>query len=82
MGKLKAEGFVKVYVWEDDAVTYYPDHTHDKLSAHIIVEGEMAITMDGKTFKVKSGGRFDVPAYTVHSAKIGERGCRYIIGEK
>jgi hypothetical protein len=47
-----------------------------------ILDGEMTVTSEGTTETYKAGERFDVPAGTVHSAKIGSNGCRYIIGEK
>lgn len=80
--QLRAEGFTHTYVWEDGPGVFYPDHTHPNATAHIILEGEMTVTSQGKTQTCKSGERFDVPAHTVHSAKMGPRGCRYLIGEK
>ena len=38
--KLKSEGFSNVYIWEDRPETYYPDHQHEKFSAHIILDVE------------------------------------------
>jgi len=80
--KLREEGFSNVFVWRDRPDAYYPDHTHAEETAHIILEGEMAITSQGKTQTFKPGERFDVPANTAHSAKIGPAGCKYLIGEK
>ena len=80
--KLKIEGFSGIYIWEDGPGAYYPDHVHNKLSAHIILDGEMILTVDGKTILLKVGDRYDVPANTVHSARMGKGGCRYIVGEK
>ncbi len=80
--QLRAEGFTHTYVWQDGPGVSYPEHTHAAATAHIILEGEMSVTSQGKTQTYKSGERFDVPAQTVHSAKMGPRGCRYLIGEK
>ncbi|HEX3034470.1 MAG TPA: cupin domain-containing protein [Thermodesulfobacteriota bacterium] len=80
--KLREEGFSYVYIWEDRPNAFYPDHTHPRITAHIILKGEMTVTSEGKTQTYKEGQRFDVPAETVHSAQIGPLGCRYIIGEK
>jgi len=52
------------------------------LSAHIILEGEMTVTVKGETRTCKAGERFDVDPQTVHSARMGPKGCRYLIGEK
>jgi len=80
--QLSAEGFTHTYVWEDGPGAYYTDHTHPTKTAHVIIHGEMTITCDRGTKTYKTGERFDVPAHTVHSAKMGPQGCQYLIGEK
>jgi mannose-6-phosphate isomerase-like protein (cupin superfamily) len=80
--QLHAEGFSHTFVWQDDPDVFYPDHTHSKLTAHIILDGEMTLTMNGKARTYRAGDRCDVPAGAVHSARMGLRGCRYLIGEK
>lgn len=80
--QLKREGLSHTYVWEDQPGAFYPDHTHTTETAHIILSGEMIVTMDGRTETYRAGGRCDVPAGTVHSAKMGPKGCRYLIGER
>jgi mannose-6-phosphate isomerase-like protein (cupin superfamily) len=80
--ELEAEGFTHTFVWQDGANASYSDHTHAGLTAHIIPDGEMQLTMNGESETFRVGGRCDVPAGAVHSAKMGPRGCRYLIGEK
>ena len=80
--KLREEGFSNIFVWQDRPNAFYPDHTHSGVTAHIVLEGEITVTCQGTTKTYKAGDRFDVPKETVHSAKIGPKGCRYIIGEK
>jgi mannose-6-phosphate isomerase-like protein (cupin superfamily) len=60
----------------------YPDHTHRTVTAHIILNGEMTLSMAGQTKTYHAGERCDVPANAVHSAIMGPRGCRYLIGER
>jgi quercetin dioxygenase-like cupin family protein len=79
---LREEGFAHTFVWQDGADAFYPDHTHESETAHIILAGEMTLTMGGRTGTYHAGDRCDVPAGTVHSARIGPQGCRYLIGEK
>ncbi len=78
---LKHEGFGNVYVQEDGPHKFYPEHTHETKVAHVILEGQMALTSEGETHTLKEGDRFDVPANAVHFAKIGPKGCRYLVGE-
>ena len=79
---LRAEGFQRTYVWEDGPNAAYPDHTHGTETAHVILSGEMTLTMDGKSHTYRSGERCDVAAGAVHSARMGPSGCRYLIGER
>jgi len=80
--KLREEGFAHTYAWQDGPGAVYPDHTHPTLTAHIILEGEMTLTMGGESRTYRAGDRCDVPAGSVHSARMGPEGCRYLIGEK
>jgi mannose-6-phosphate isomerase-like protein (cupin superfamily) len=81
--QLRQEGFRHIYVWQDSANAFYPDHTHAVDTAHIVLDGEMTLTCGGATKTYTAGERPpDVPAGAVHSARIGPKGCRYLIGEK
>ena len=79
---LEAEGFSHTYIWQDTANASYPDHTHPTETAHIILSGEMTLTTSAGAKTYGAGERCDVPAGAVHSARMGPRGCRYLIGEK
>jgi quercetin dioxygenase-like cupin family protein len=81
--QLRQEGFRSVYVWRDAADAFYADHAHSVDTAHVILDGEMTLTCGGSTRTYSAGDRPpDVPAGTVHSARMGPSGCRYLIGEK
>jgi len=80
--QLRREGFSHSYVWEDGPNAFYPEHTHPAETAHIILDGEMTLTMGGEPQTFRAGDRCDVPAGAIHSAKMGARGCRYLIGER
>mgnify|MGYP002788435395 CR=1 FL=1 len=80
--KLLSEGFSGIFVHRDRPGAHYPEHTHNGITAHIVLEGEITITSEGETATYRPGERFDVPAGAVHSAVIGASGCRYMIGEK
>ncbi|MBI4165478.1 MAG: cupin domain-containing protein [Acidobacteria bacterium] len=80
--KLRAEGFTHTYVWQDGPGAYYPEHRHPTVTAHIVLDGEVTVTSEGRTLTYYAGDRFDVPAETIHSAKMGPKGCRYFLGEK
>lgn len=80
--QLANEGFTHIHVWRDPAEHFYPDHKHSAATAHIVLDGEMTIVIDGQQHRYFPGDRCDVPAGTTHSALVGSHGCRYLIGEK
>jgi len=80
--QLRDEGFLHTYVWQDGPNAFYSDHTHAMETAHIILDGEMTLSQGGQTRTFRAGERCDVPAGAVHSARMGDGGCRYLIGEK
>ena len=80
--QLHREGFRHTYVWQDGPRASYPEHTHAVETAHIILDGEMTLTMGGRSITYRSGERCDVPAGAAHAARMGPAGCRYLIGEK
>ena len=80
--QLHSEGFRRTYVRQDGPNAFYPEHTHPVETAHIILDGEMSLTQEGVTRTYAVGERCDVPAAAKHAAKMGLKGCRYLIGEK
>ena len=80
--QLEAEGFQHTFVWHDGPGARYPDHTHTELTAHIILAGEMTLSMNGVSQTYRAGERCDVAAGATHSAMMGPEGCRYLVGEK
>ncbi|HUL35090.1 MAG TPA: cupin domain-containing protein [Candidatus Eisenbacteria bacterium] len=80
--ELLREGYAHLYVWEDGPNVDYPEHQHRAESTHIILKGEMTLTMNGESKTYRNGDRCDLPAGIRHSARIGPQGCRYLIGER
>lgn len=80
--KLRAEGFTDVSTWHDGSDVFYPTHSHNVLTAHVIIAGSMLLDVDGKEHILQTGERFDIPAGTRHSARMGPAGCTYTVGEK
>lgn len=80
--QLRSEGFKTTYVWQDAPDTFYAEHTHPTETAHIILDGEMTVISQGKQQTYRRGERCDVPAGAVHSARMGPKGCGYLVGER
>jgi quercetin dioxygenase-like cupin family protein len=71
--QLRNAGFALTYVWQDAPNAHYPDHTHPEETAHIILSGEMTLTMASQIETYRAGQRRDVPAGATHSARIGPK---------
>lgn len=80
--QLQKEGFGHTCIWQDGPNAFYPEHTHNMETAHIILSGEMTLRMNDGVVTYRAGERCDVPAGAVHSAKMGPEGCRYLIAER
>jgi len=50
------------------AGTVIKPHTHDTDNVGIITQGELILTMDGKTITITPGNWYHVPAHKTHSA--------------
>ncbi|MBX3472702.1 MAG: cupin domain-containing protein, partial [Planctomycetes bacterium] len=79
---LRAEGYRHAFEWRDGPGASHPPHTHAGDTAHVVLEGELAVTVDGVVRVHGPGARFDVPAGQVHAARAGPDGCRYVVGER
>ncbi len=80
--KLSSEGYKDVYVWEDTPNTNYDTHFHRTDTKIIILDGEMILTLNGETKKLKVGDEVEIEKNEKHSAKIGKKRCKYLVGEK
>lgn len=79
---LQSEGFLHIYEWHDEPGTLYSKHAHKDKVSIFIENGEVELTFsDGTKNILYAGDRFDVPIGIEHTAKVGQQGCDYIIGE-
>lgn len=82
VAQLVREGFSQAYAWEDVPNARYPNHAHGVETTHFILRGEMTLTMDDVSKTFQEGEHCDVPAYAVHSARMGPNRRRYLLGER
>jgi quercetin dioxygenase-like cupin family protein len=80
--KLKEEGYNKVYVW--DAVPNEEDleHSHPYNTKLVVLAGDIAITVNNQTLKLKVPDTIQIPKDILHSAIAGPEGCKYIVAEQ
>lgn len=74
------DGYGQVCVHEDHANFEYPDHDHPVDTAYIVLKGQMVVRVNGKEQVVREGERLDIAKNAVHWAKMGEKGCRFLVG--
>jgi mannose-6-phosphate isomerase-like protein (cupin superfamily) len=80
--KLRDEGFVHVYEWTDKPGTKYPSHTHKGKVSFYVMSGSIQMKIAGIEVTVSAPERMDVPVGLAHTAKVGDEGCAYIVGEE
>ena len=80
MMMLKNEGYNEVSIQQDGSHKFYPEHAHEKVTL-IVLEGTMWVKMNKEQILLTPGKRLDIPANTIHEAKMGLDGCTYVVGE-
>ncbi len=73
--QLQREGLARTFVRQDGPNAHYPDHTHAAETAHIILSGEMTLTMNGRTETYRTGDRCEVPAGAGQAAPAAAGGA-------
>lgn len=80
---LHEEGFQDVHTFSDRPGAYYPDHRHDYVEVRWLVSGEVTFGVNGRHYTLQPGDRLDMPAHTVHDARIHpEEGAAYICASR
>ena len=80
--ELVKQGYSEIYEWTDNPNYEYPSHKHDTDTTLIVLEGEITVTIEGKTKKYSTGETVFVPAHKNHYAKVGSKGASYLVGEE
>ena len=66
----------------------YPPHCFNDFHTHafdvrgLVLEGEMALTIEGRTQMCHAGDIFLMPIGVLHQEKVGSDGVRYVYGKK
>ncbi|MBP7741338.1 MAG: cupin domain-containing protein [Candidatus Pacebacteria bacterium] len=79
--KLAEEGFPHIYEWTDEPGTDYPAHAHKGKVSMYILSGGLTFWFGSEEVVLKERDRLDVPVGKEHTAKVGEAGCTFLVGE-
>jgi quercetin dioxygenase-like cupin family protein len=79
--RLGDDGF-DAFEWRDPPGADYAPHAHDHDESLWVVEGEIVFGAAGQEYRLGPGDRLMLPQGTVHTARAGRAGARYLIGER
>jgi len=79
--RLEGEGF-EAFAWEDAPGADYQPHAHDHDESLWVVAGEITFGAAGAQLRLGPGDRLMLPKGTVHTARAGGEGARYVIGQR
>ena len=58
------------------------EHAHDFEVRGLVLDGEFALTCDGRRQDYRAGDVFTMPAGRRHSEQAGPAGIRYVVGRR
>jgi len=79
--RLADEGFA-VLSWRDAPGADYQPHSHDCDESLWVIDGEIVFGVDGRDYRLGPGDRLTLPQGTTHTARAGEHGATYLIGQR
>ena len=79
---LKSENFSHIFEWYDKPGTEYDEHLHQDKVSMFITRGDLYFRYTGEPeVHLKAGDRLDVIPGKKHTARVGAKGCRYVVAE-
>jgi uncharacterized protein YjlB len=82
--KLMADEGLSPYSWSNGPFDVYAAHSHSYNKVIYVVEGSITFGLPepGQQLTLKAGDRLDLPAGTVHDARVGGQGVVCLEGHK
>lgn len=77
-----AEGFTEVLERPWAADTVVAPHTHPFRARAVLVQGEMWLTVEGKTRHLRVGDGFELAAGVLHDERYGPEGATYWVARQ
>lgn len=74
--EMLAEEGLSAYSWSNGPGDVYSQHSHSYHKVICVVNGSITFGLpeEGKQLHLKAGDRLELPAHTVHNAKVGSLG--------
>ena len=80
--RLRTEGFPEIRTNEMPPNRRNPEHTHPFDVLALVLEGDITLTVDGKTSIYRAGDEFSMKAGCPHTEDIGPNGVKYLVGRR
>ena len=80
--RLQREGFIEGDIKALEAGMVTDVHEHPCDVCGLVLDGEIALTIDGAETAYRTGDVFTLAAGCLHAEKIGQAGVRYLIGRR
>jgi quercetin dioxygenase-like cupin family protein len=79
---LRSDGYTDVEVKNVPAGTHNDEHAHPFDVRALVLDGRIALTVDGVTRIYGAGDVFTMASGHPHVEDIGEQGVRYLVGRR
>jgi quercetin dioxygenase-like cupin family protein len=80
--RLRRDGFIEGDVKALEPGRVMAEHDHPFDVCGLVLDGEIALTVDGTETCYRPGEIFTMDAGCVHAEKIGAAGVRYLVGRR
>jgi mannose-6-phosphate isomerase-like protein (cupin superfamily) len=80
--QLHAQGFDEVLEKKYPPSAVIDTHVHAFSPKALVVQGEMWLTVDGRTEHLKPGSTFELDAQVPHAERYGAQGTTYWVGRR
>jgi hypothetical protein len=79
---MKSQGFDQVLkrIWQP--LTTVAEHSHAFHARALVVQGEMWLTVNGRTEHLLPGSTFEIPAHQRHAERYGAEGATYWVARR
>lgn len=78
---LSDKGFPHIFEWHDEPSTDYQPHAHKGEVSMYILKGGLRFWFGDEIVDLKEGDYFEVPVGKEHTARVGDAGCDFLVGE-
>jgi quercetin dioxygenase-like cupin family protein len=80
--RLRAEGYPEIRANQMPSDCHNAEHTYPFEVLALVLEGEIALTVEGKARRYGVGDAFSMKAGCAHVEDVGPHGVKYLVGRR